>query len=204
MRPIKNTKERILEEAIKLFVRRGYHGTTIDNIVKEVGLTKGAFYSHFSSKGQLLLEIIRRYKIKLLDQMVSLSNENPGNALEKLNQIISFNARFAAQNENLCIFLSFLSTELATDVDFEPALKAVYREYTNLICKLIREGIDQGLLKKEMDPDLAAITFIALHDGVLHQWIVNRDSIDAEKYVRTFRRIFMSGIQREDTKLGKR
>ena len=53
----KKTKERLIIEALELFVRRGYHGTSIDHIVRKVGLTKGAFYSHFNSKGELLLEI---------------------------------------------------------------------------------------------------------------------------------------------------
>ena len=197
MKSGKKTKERLTEEAIKLFVRRGYHGTTIDNIVREVGLTKGAFYTHFTSKGELLLEIIERYKVKSLKEIKRLAIANPGNALEKLNQIISFNARFAVQNENLCVFLTFLSTELTTDVDFEPVLKAVYGEYRTVISNLMREGISQGLLKEELDPDLAAITFIALHDGSLHQWIVNRNSIDSSEYVRTFRKVFFSGISKE-------
>ena len=76
---------------------------------------------------------------------------------------------------------------------------AVYRKYTSLISQVICEGIEQGLLKKELDPELTAITFIALHDGVLYQWIVNRDSIDAEEYVRTFRKIFFAGVMKEKT-----
>ena len=199
MKSGKKTKERLTEEAIKLFVRRGYHGTTIDNIVREVGLTKGAFYTHFTSKGELLLEIIERYKVKSLNEIKRLAMANSGNALEKLNQIISFNARFAAQNENLCVFLTFLSTELTTDVDFEPFLKAVYGEYRTIISNLMREGISQGLIKEELDPELAAITFIALHDGSLHQWTVNRNSIDSSEYVRTFRKVFFSGISKEKT-----
>lgn len=197
MKAGEKTKERLVEEALELFVRRGYHGTTIDNIVRKVGLTKGAFYSHFPSKSSLLLEIIERYKTNSLGELIRISTINPGTALEKLHQIISFNARFALQNENLCVFLTFLTTELKTDDDFEHALKAVYRQYTEYIAGLIRAGISQGLLNEELDPELAAITFIALHDGILHQWILNRDLIDAVEYVHTFRTVFFKGILKD-------
>jgi AcrR family transcriptional regulator len=197
MKTGEKTKERLMEEALELFVRRGYHGTTIDNIVRKVGLTKGAFYSHFPSKGSLLLEIIERYKARSLGELIRISTISQGTALEKLHKIISFNARFALQNEDLCVFLTFLTTELKTDEEFEHALKAVYRQYTEYIAGLIREGISQGLLNEKLDPELAAITFLALHDGILHQWILNRDLIDAEEYVRTFRTVFFNGILKD-------
>ncbi len=170
--------------------------------MQEVGLTKGAFYSHFKSKGDLLLNILERYKKKSLEEMIRAADKKTGDVLDKLNHIISFNARFAARNEDLCVFLTFLSTELKTDVDFEPALTGIYGTYRRFITRLIQEGIRQGLLKRDLDPELTAISFIALHDGVLHQWIVHRGRIDAEQYVRTFRKIFLSGVVNE--KPGKR
>lgn len=73
-------------------------------------------------------------------------------------------------------------------------MRNVYREYQKFISQLIRQGIHQGLINKKVDPDLAALSFMALHDGVLHQWVLNRPYIDGEQYVRTFRRIFLYGL----------
>jgi TetR/AcrR family transcriptional repressor of nem operon len=47
------TRQRILEAAHRLFAARGYGGSSIDAIMSECGLTRGGFYAHFSSKGQL-------------------------------------------------------------------------------------------------------------------------------------------------------
>ena len=82
-------------------------------------------------------------------------------------------------------------------MDFEPALKNVYRNYQEFISQLIRQGINQGLLRKDLDPDLAALSFMALHDGVLHQWVLNRSHIDGEQYAKTFRRIFLNGLSKQ-------
>lgn len=46
----KNTKERILEEALKLFSQNGYSGTSMSDIAKQLGITKGALYKHYASK----------------------------------------------------------------------------------------------------------------------------------------------------------
>jgi AcrR family transcriptional regulator len=188
------TKEAILQAALELFVRKGYHGTSINEITHKAGVTKGALYSYFTGKGELLLQIIEQYKVRSLNEMIKTVSEYPGNALEKLHRTISFNSKFAYENKDLVVFLTFLSTELNADVDFEPALESVYREYQKFISQLIRQGIRQGLFRKELDPELAALVFIGLHDGVLHQWVLNRNYIDSGKYVSTFRRIFLNGL----------
>jgi AcrR family transcriptional regulator len=181
------TQRKIVLAALELFVRKGYHGTSIADIVNKVGLTKGSLYAHFKSKGEILLLIIERYRVRYVDELIRVANEGEGNALDKLERCISFSAQFVTEQENLCVFLTFLSTELTADVDFDLMLKAVYRDYQNFISGIIRQGINQGLVDNETDPDLAALAFKALHDGVLHQWVLNRNLIDAKEYAKTFR-----------------
>jgi len=188
------TETKIIQAALEIFVRKGYHGTSILEITNKVGVTKGALYAHFSSKGELLLKIIDEFKSRFIGGMISALEECSGNALDRIHRIISFNSRFALENQDLCVFLTFLTSELNADVDFEPALKGTYRQYRQVISEIIGQGIRQGLFKKELDPDVAALTFMALHDGVLHQWVLNRYHLDGELYVRTFREIFLHGL----------
>ena len=195
MKRSEETEKKIIQAGLELFVRKGYHGTSINDITQKVGLTKGALYSHFSSKGELLLRIIDEYRHHFLDEMMRAVTEYQGDAIGKLHHAISFNSKFALENQDLCIFLTFLTTELNADVDFEPPLRNVYQEYQRFISQLIQRGINQGLFKKDIDPDLTALTFMALHDGVLHQWVLNRSYIDGEQYVKTFRTVFMEGLK---------
>jgi AcrR family transcriptional regulator len=190
-----DTEKRIIDAALELFVRKGYHGTSISEITQKVGLSKGALYAHFSSKGELLLHIIRKFKTSFIDQMIQTVNEHKGDALAKLHSTITFSSKFALENQDLCVFLTFLTTELKADVDFEQPLKNLYRDYQKFISQLIQHGIRQGLFNRDLDPDMAALAFMALHDGVLHQWVLNRNHIDGERYVKTFRTIFMEGLK---------
>jgi AcrR family transcriptional regulator len=192
------TEKKILKAALGLFVRKGFHGTSIDDVMSKVGMTKGAFYSHFQSKGDLFLRLIEEFRIRFFDEIVSNINEFEGNALEKIHRIFGLLAKFASENTDLCVFLTFLTTEMNADVDFEPVLRRVYIDYQNFISVLIKQGIREGVFKKELNPDLAALTFMALHDGTLHQWVLNRQYIDGEEYVRTFCDIFVSGLADKD------
>jgi AcrR family transcriptional regulator len=188
------TEAKFLTAGLELFARKGYHGTTINEIALKVGLTKGALYGHFRQKEDLLFRIIEEYKTCFLGELKQAVNAQEGNALDKLHRAISFNAKFGAENPDLPAFLATLTAELKADVDFEPCLKSVYREYQKFISELIEQGIRQRLFKKEIAPDLAALIFIATHDGILHQWMLNRYHIDGQQYIRTFRKIFLSGL----------
>ena len=55
-----NTKERILEVSLELFAQSGYLGTSMSDIAKQLGLTKGALYKHYRSKQEILDRIVER------------------------------------------------------------------------------------------------------------------------------------------------
>ncbi|WP_024333778.1 TetR/AcrR family transcriptional regulator [Desulfotignum balticum] len=196
MRNKSDLEEKILETALKLFVRKGYHGTSINDIMAQIGMTKGAFYSHFESKGVLFLMLIQVFKVHFFDNMVADIDALRGNALEKINRIFNFLVKFGTENKDLCVFLTFQSPELNTDIDFEPELRRIYQNYQKFISLLIKQGITEGIFKKELHPDLTALTFMALNDGVFNHWwrLDSSQYIDAEAYIRTFNHIFVSGI----------
>ena len=55
-----NTKERILETALELFAQSGYFGTSMSDIAKHLGITKGTLYKHYTSKQEILDSIVER------------------------------------------------------------------------------------------------------------------------------------------------
>lgn len=54
-----HTRHRILDAAAALFSRQGFEGVSIDRVMRHAGLTRGAFYAHFGSKGELYAEALR-------------------------------------------------------------------------------------------------------------------------------------------------
>ena len=56
----KNTKERILDEALKLFAQSGYMGTSMNDIADRMGVTKAALYKHYKSKQEILDSIVEK------------------------------------------------------------------------------------------------------------------------------------------------
>jgi AcrR family transcriptional regulator len=194
MRRSDATEKKIIQAALELFVRKGYHGASISDITRQVGLTKGALYAHLKSKGELLLKIIDQFDKNFIDQLIKTGENTPGTAADKLHRILSFSTAFANDNKDLCVFLTFLTFELSAYPEFEEALKSIYRKYQKAISKVIKQGQKEGSFKNELDADMAALTFISIHDGTLHQWALNRERLDSVKFVRNFRRIIFTGL----------
>ena len=78
----KNTKDKILEEALKLFAQSGYMGTSMNDIASNLGVTKAALYKHYKSKQEILDSIID--KMNELDMERVKRYEMPEGDLEKV------------------------------------------------------------------------------------------------------------------------
>jgi AcrR family transcriptional regulator len=190
-----NSEERILNESMRLFQERGYHGTSIDDITQAAGLTKGALYWHFKSKDALLRKIIERYEKSFLDKMIDAIGEVKGGALDRFEKYIRFNSAFAYYNRELCVSFETLAGELVgAHHRIEPEFRRIYKKYETFLSKLITQGKKEKIFKRELDTDLAALAIMAFHHGVLVQWSMNRNEIDGEVFVKTFKRIMFDGL----------
>ena len=64
---MKDTKEHILETVFILFLQKSFKAVTMQEIVKQTGISKGAFYHYFTSKEQVFEEIVNQYFMRLVD-----------------------------------------------------------------------------------------------------------------------------------------
>ena len=71
------TKERIMETALELFAQSGYLGTSMNDIAKQLGITKAALYKHYNSKQEILNRIV--------EQMKRIMNERKNTKCRKQN-----------------------------------------------------------------------------------------------------------------------
>ena len=200
LRPIKNeqtgnTEERILKQAMRIFLEKGYHGTSIDDITKAAGLTKGALYWHFGSKEDLLKRIVKEFERRFLDGLIQAVKDAQGDILDKMEKFFRYNAAFSYYNRELCVSFTTLAAELVgAHHGTEPEFKRVYKKYQKFLSNLILQGKKEKIFKKEIDPDLTALIIIAFHDGILIRWFMNRSEINGEAYVNTFKKIMLEGL----------
>jgi AcrR family transcriptional regulator len=192
-----STITRILNQATRLFLERGYHGTSIDNITRAAGVTKGALYWHFKGKEDLLKRIVDEFETRFLEGLIHEIGEVKGGALDKFDKYIHYNAAFAYNNRELCVSFTTLSAELLganPRQNVEGKIRKIYRRYQDFLSSLVDSGKEENVFKKEANSKLAALVIMALHDGVLLHWSMNRKDIDGKAYVDTFKNIIKNGL----------
>ena len=191
-----NSYERLLNVAMKLFVKRGYKGSSVAKITKDAGLTPGALYCHFKTKEHLALEIIKLFEANYLNSMMDFVEEEGGSASERFQKMMRFNVWFAGEHPDLCLFMTVISAEMCGSRNrLEPFLKSVYRKWGEFITGILKDGKRTGEFKKEIDPQMMAWVIIGVHDGVLLQKEMNRETIELRSYTKQFRNLIISGVR---------
>ena len=190
-----NTDQRILHEAIRLFLERGFHGTTIEEITQAAGITKGALYWHYKSKEDLLRRIFWEFEKKFLDGMIQAVREVDGGPLDKFDKMFRYTAAFAYYHRELCVSFTSLAGELVgAHHRIESEIRRIYKKYRKFLSQLILQVKGKGIFKKELDTKLTAMIIMAFHDGILLQWSMNRDEIDGRAFVKTYREVLLKGL----------
>jgi AcrR family transcriptional regulator len=152
-------RDQLLEHAAHLFAERGYHPTSVADIVGGLGVGKGVFYWYFSSKDELFVEILRASHLSLRRaQHAAISDVD--DPLERIERGIRASLRWFHDHREF-----FAITQLAaTDETFAPILRRNREVTLGDTVKHVKDGIAQGLVP-DQDPWLLAH---AIH-GVVDQ-----------------------------------
>src|SRR5690348_2853924 len=146
-------RERILEEAVKLFYERGFTGTTLDDIAAELGVTKPFIYTHFRSKTDLLAALCKP-TIELSLEAVSQAAKGSGTPTERLHRaIIEFTQVVLSRQANIAIYFRE-EKNLAPDALEE--INTLRKRFDRVLSKLLTEGVAAGEFDIK-DANLAAL-----------------------------------------------
>jgi AcrR family transcriptional regulator len=193
------TQRKLIDSTIKLFVKKGYHGTSISDISNSVKLTKGSIYFHFKSKDRLLKKILEEYEREFLDKMIEEVELANGRGVDKIKRLLKFALDFAAQNRDLCLCFTNLSTELCdSNSRYEAGIKRIYGKYGKLIKGILEEGRKDGSFREHINCNILAWNLIGAMEGNLLQWNRNKGEIDNIKFSRSFMKFLLTGICRYD------
>lgn len=161
----KSTKERILEEALKLFAQNGYLGTSMNDIAREIGVTKAALYKHYASKQEILDSIIQ--KMNEMDQERTMTYAMPEGDMEKvvedyknidtekIKQFTRVQFLHWTEEEFSSDFRKMLTLEQYRDVE----MKQLYQKYLAKEPFFYMEHIFSGFIQNAEDVRQLALEF---------------------------------------------
>jgi AcrR family transcriptional regulator len=158
------TTQRLLDAAQKLIAKKGLEGASVENIAAAAGYTRGAFYSNFSSKDDLFIELLRRDHEKSTAQMNALRESSvPVDRLQSgAREIYS-----QIYRDNEC-FMNWTEARMlaARDARFRTKLNALMAEKRAQIADFIRYFYERVGVAPPLPPEQMAMAFICMAEGV--------------------------------------
>ena len=156
------TRQKIIQEAARLFARKGFYGTSISDLAQATELTKGAFYHHFENKEALFFAVIDMVRNTWHDAVVR-DVLKAKDALPRLGILVDNHVRLTTENETLCLVLSALVDEMdGVNPTYMSALQDVYSDLARLITRIIQKGQKAKQIRSDLDAQLIAVNIVAM------------------------------------------
>jgi AcrR family transcriptional regulator len=163
------SKQFIIKKAAALFNRKGYAGTSLNDIMVASGFAKGGVYGHFQNKDEIAAAAFEYSQNKIRSELLVTINQYP-TALGKLYSILNFYRNYTLQ-PSVAGGCPILNTAIDAD-DAYPFLKKRAKKALNEMLtglqKIIELGISTGELKEEVNPrKIAEIIFAQIEGGIM-------------------------------------
>jgi len=157
--PADDTRQNLMRAALRLFGERGYHATSLQDVIDAAGCSKGAFYHYFDSKEDLLL----LFHDTFIDHLLAVAEERasaPGEPLARLQAILRHHLEsMSTFHDHMAVFHN--EARFLTHAKFR--LVQVKRDrYEALVRGLVEEAIAEGALRRDLDPRLFSLALLGV------------------------------------------
>jgi TetR/AcrR family transcriptional repressor of uid operon len=189
------TQERILRAAQLVFARGGYDATSVAEICRQAGVSKGALYHHFPTKQSVFLALLEEWLTEL-DAGIEALRQEALDMPQALLQMAGLTRHiFNAADGRLTMFLEFWS-QASLDPTVWQATIAPYRRYQRFFASLVREGIEAGSMR-DIDPDVAAHLIVSVAVGLLLQGLLDPEGAKWDQLPKQVVQLMLEGLIRK-------
>ncbi|HET9910274.1 MAG TPA: TetR family transcriptional regulator [Anaerolineales bacterium] len=190
------TRQNLLATALQVFSRKGYAETRLEDIAAEAQMTRGAIYHHFGSKADLYNAMVTDASSQAVGVLENAIRAG-GGTLDVLKRVFvdlltyaHDDPQFRAINE-LVIFKTGSAPELQEG--FQRKISG-NRQMVDFFAGKIQAGIESGEIRPDVNPKDAALSLIALNNGLLSLWLLDPDLFALKQRAESIADMFIQGI----------
>jgi AcrR family transcriptional regulator len=182
------TRERLLEAAVRVFLRRGLQGSSVEEIAAEAGFTRGAFYSNFKSKEELFVELLQDRVYRQYAEMADEAQALPGTPRERLRWGIERVRDVQKGEAGGWLFRLWLEclTQAARDEGFRELAATFWSGNRAVLAENVKATFKEIGRKPPLPAKQIATAMIALDVGLAVQHLVDPDEVPLDLYVPLF------------------
>lgn len=177
----RNSHEDVVRAAGRLFAERGYHGTSMRDLGKELGLLGSSLYSHVSSKQDLLVEVVEE-GARLFEESAEKALAVEGTAADRLEALVAGHVEVVV--DNIDVSRTFLNEARMLDAAHRARIVDARDHYESVFRSVIGEGRSDRSFAAGTDEKTASIFILSILNAI-ERWYhvdgeLDRDALVAE------------------------
>lgn len=185
-------KEQILDAALNVIVKNGYHQSRMDDIVSTSGLSKGAIYWYYKSKKDVYLDLVNHWVNRYSNSLMELPQKDTSSSKQLKNMFNTFFEQFENDPVVFKALLEFWSLA-GRDDDFNKKLEKVTHNFIQYLEKIIQKGVKSGELKN-VNPKITAMSIMVVIEGISWFTLFKKNGVSAKEYTDTVSEFILSGL----------
>ncbi|MBN1696307.1 MAG: TetR/AcrR family transcriptional regulator [Spirochaetales bacterium] len=191
---VKETRMRILGFSEKLFLKHGFSRITVDEIARELCMSKKTIYKYFKNKKAIIREIIKWNQTRLTETLDEIISEKDSDFIDRLKSIL----------HTLTSFLAKLSEPLVSDLKrHNPEIWNLIHEFKKKMSfgrieRVLQEGREKGLIRADIDPQLIILIYFHIIEHIIIPENLYEFSFSAKDIFEAVMKIMYSGILTEE------
>jgi AcrR family transcriptional regulator len=188
------SREKILQSAVQLFLGEGYEATSVNDICKHAGVSKGSFYHYFETKQVLFLSLMENWSSRVMQSVLGEPITEDSNAKDVLIQMpYQFNMAFAAVPRGFPMLVDFWRQAMADPAIWKTAVEP-YRYFMGFFMRIIETGQQDGSIRKEIDSEILARLLVAVAMGYLLEAAFDQEKADWSALTSQGLSVLLEGI----------
>jgi AcrR family transcriptional regulator len=176
----RNTRADVIAAAGRLFAERGYHGTSMRDLGRELGLLGSSLYAHVDSKQDLLVEVVEE-GARLFQESAGRAMAVEGTPGDRLRALIAGHIDVLLDNRH--VSRTFLNEADMLDEEHRERVIAARDGYERAFRKVISDGVADGSFRADVDPKMTSIFILSILNAV-DRWYRPDGSLGPEALVR--------------------
>lgn len=160
----------IIEAAITVIAQCGYHNSQVSKIAREAGVADGTIYLYFKNKEDVIISLFR-VKINEFTSMIRKELKTHHPVMKKLARLIAMHFSRLETDRNLALVLQLQLRQ--SDPAIRAGITQPLKEYFNVIEDLVREGLENGQFRTDLDIKVARQMIFGTIDEVATAWVLS-------------------------------
>lgn len=186
----RNTRGDVVQAAGRLFAERGYHGTSMRDLGKELGLLGSSLYAHVASKQDLLVAVVEE-GAALFEASAGAALETPGTPEDRLRALISGHVDVVL--DNIDVSRTFLNEARVLEDTYRHRILQARDHYEQAFRQVLQEGIDTGAFRPDIDPKVEAIFILSILNAI-ERWYRPTGKLDRSALVERLTGFALHGL----------